>query len=132
MHDARSYTRYEMKILVIDDNEGVRKLIEAALVDAGFDTVAATNAQEALELVVRCRPDISLVITDVVLPGLSGSALVRLLRSELPSTPVILMSGYFDHPSLESIGDEGAPLFLQKPFAIDDLVQHVRGSLSST
>jgi DNA-binding NtrC family response regulator len=120
-----------MKILVIDDNEGVRKLIEAALVDAGFDTVAAANALEALELVVPCRSEISLVITDVVLPGLSGSALVRLLRRELPSIPVVLMSGYFDHPSLESIGDEGATLFLQKPFEIDDLVQHVRRSLNT-
>ena len=120
-----------MKILVIDDNEGVRKLIEAALVDADFDTIAAADAEEALDLVVRCRSEIGLVITDVVLPGLCGSALVRLLRRELPSIPVILMSGYFDHPSLESIGDEGATLFLQKPFEIDDLVQHVRGSLSS-
>ena len=121
-----------MKILVIDDNEGVRQLIQDALVDAGLDTVGAANAQEALELIVRCRDAITLVITDVVLPGLSGSSLVRLLRNELPWLPVILMSGYFDHPSLELLRSDSYAIFIQKPFTTDDLVQHVREMLSLT
>lgn len=104
-------------ILIVDDEEPVRELLAEVLELAGLRAVKAMNGYRALELVRQDRPD--LVLSDVMMPVLSGSKLCRLLKEE-PSTasiPVILMSA----AGHQVTDGTGADAYLDKPFELDQL-----------
>jgi signal transduction histidine kinase/CheY-like chemotaxis protein len=111
-------------VLVVEDEEAVRAVIEQALEDQGYAVVTAANGAEGLEL-ARSRLDrIDLVLTDVVMPRLTGPQLVAELRGLRHDLPVLFMSGYADRAA--DLGD--VPL-LDKPFTLADLAAAVRGAL---
>jgi signal transduction histidine kinase len=111
-------------ILVVEDEDGVRRLATRVLKRHGYRVLAAGSPAEAIERASRAGP-MDLVLTDVVMPGMSGPELVR--RLNLPAGRVCYMSGYAD---LEH-GDGGHPdaAVLQKPFTANELLRHVRQAL---
>ena len=114
-------------ILVADDEEGIRKLLEQILSAEGYEIVLAANGREALEI-ARARK-LDLVITDLVMPEIEGIETIQTLRSELPSVKIIALSGAFGGRFLHSAAKLGASATLLKPIGKDKLVSTVRAVL---
>jgi DNA-binding response OmpR family regulator len=109
-------------ILVVDDERPVRDLLVALLTRQGFAVRAAASAEEALEL-ERQQP-VDLLMTDVMLPEMSGPQLARAVRARSPQTLVLFMSGYTG-ALLKDVDMAGAG-FLQKPFDAKTVAQKIR------
>ncbi len=118
------------KILVVDDEATIRmSLVEALGVD-GHDVVDAESGEEALAL---CHGgDIDLLVTDLKLPGISGLDLLRALRNQQKTLPVILMTAYGDVDSAVEAMRLGAYDYVNKPFSLADVRRQVRGALRAT
>jgi len=108
-------------ILVVDDEEGVRKLCGAVLQANGYDALEASSANSALTAFEKNGHKIDLVLTDVVMPQLNGFDLVRQLRERKAALKVLYMSGYPEHAE-----NAQATTFLHKPFTPDALLEKVR------
>jgi two-component system, cell cycle sensor histidine kinase and response regulator CckA len=110
-----------LRILVVEDDPGVRALVERTLARLGHQAVGAASAAEALRVFDRLRPPFDLVLTDIILPDRPGTELHRALTRRVPGLPVVFMSGYGEE-ALESRGGGpvGAP-FLPKPFSPEQL-----------
>jgi two-component system cell cycle sensor histidine kinase/response regulator CckA len=106
-------------ILVVEDEEPLRTFIEIVLSEAGYRTLTAVDGMDALEQLGRAEPAIDLVLTDSVMPRLSGPELVAQLRETRPGTRVLQVSGYSDH----GFGDDD---FVPKPFEPELLLRRVR------
>jgi signal transduction histidine kinase len=109
-------------ILVVEDERAVRELVLETLALYGYKAIGAANATEALGLSARCRGVVHLLITDLVLPGMGGRELARLLTAQSPELRVLYTSGY---------ADEVGPAFIQKPFALTALARKVREVLDA-
>lgn len=104
-----------VRVLVVDDNEEVRRLVARVLDGHGFDVLTAAGADEAIELATAASID--LLVTDVLMPGRSGPQLVRALRDVLdPMPPVVYISGYADSRELDDDLASGEASLLAKPF----------------
>ena len=118
-------------ILVVEDEESVRQIAGRALVQAGFSVREAGSGQQALELLATAEGRISLVLTDVVMPGMSGKDLATRLATMIPGTPILFTSGYTDGEIVRRGLLAPDADFLQKPFTPEGLVRAVRKSLES-
>ncbi|NLO27658.1 MAG: PAS domain S-box protein, partial [Actinobacteria bacterium] len=119
------------RILVVEDEEGLRSLMESLLKHLGYQVTSAANGGEALLLIEErgLKPD--LVITDVVMPSMSGRQLVERLRRGQPHLKVLYMSGYTDDTIVHhGVLKPDAP-FLQKPFNVQGLGAKVREVLQA-
>jgi PAS domain S-box-containing protein len=113
-------------ILLVEDEEAVRTLSDRALNKLGYSVLAAPSGWDALRVAERHRGPIHLVLTDVVMPGLSGRELVRQLAAVRPGMQVLYISGYSDEAiARHGVLDPGTA-FLQKPFTPDRLASKVR------
>ena len=115
------------RILVIEDEAIVRGLIVEVLEGAGFEVVAAERAESGLE--VLSRNSISLVVSDIVMPGLSGLELLERVRATHPSLPVVLVTGAGTYGNLTQALANGASGIVVKPFSHADLVAAVHSAL---
>jgi PAS domain S-box-containing protein len=84
----------EKKILLVDDEEGIRKVLGISLADSGYEVLTAENGEQALQLFRKYRPPI--VMTDIKMPGIDGITLLQQIKSELPDTEVIMITGHGD------------------------------------
>jgi two-component system cell cycle sensor histidine kinase/response regulator CckA len=118
-------------ILLVEDEEELRNLARELLQEAGFTVLAAANGGAALDLCRQHRDDIDLLLTDVVMPGMSGTELAEHVRRSHPEAKVLYMSGYPAHPSgrSERFSVEGA--MLAKPFTTATLTEMVRRTLDA-
>jgi two-component system, cell cycle sensor histidine kinase and response regulator CckA len=116
-------------ILLVDDQEMVREMTRALLDEEGYEVLVAGSGDEALRLSEGFSGPIDLVITDVVMPGLSGPETADRVRAQRPDARVIFVSGY----TADALGDKGAlgpkTRFLQKPFKPGELTATVRALL---
>jgi signal transduction histidine kinase/ActR/RegA family two-component response regulator len=117
-------------ILVVEDEEQVRRVAARALSEAGFQVLEAANGREALELAARATAPVRLVLTDVVMPEMSGRELADRLAVLLPGTPVLFTSGYTDGEILRRGLLAPDSDFLGKPFSPDAVVRAVRDRLA--
>ncbi|HLQ22131.1 MAG TPA: MASE1 domain-containing protein [Gemmatimonadales bacterium] len=118
------------RVLLVEDEARVREIARRALEDAGYRVMEAGNGREALELMGRSPEPLALVLTDVVLPGMSGPDLARRVTEVAPGTPVLLTSGYPDREiDRRGLLTEGAA-FIQKPFTPEALVRMVRQTIA--
>jgi two-component system, cell cycle sensor histidine kinase and response regulator CckA len=114
-------------ILLVEDEDMLRGLIRELLEIKGYTVMEASQGVEALELFKSATVPVDLILTDVVMPHMSGSELVERLRKDHPALKVIFMSGYTGannaaiHKSLEMPG----VAFLQKPFRLNALISQV-------
>ena len=114
------------KILLVEDEETVRRLTESILQRDGYQVVCASNAEQALDLSRRELEETKVLITDVVMPGMNGRALARQLKDDFPEMKVLFLSGYAkDVTGAELSGDQLGEI-LQKPFSRIDLLRKLR------
>jgi two-component system cell cycle sensor histidine kinase/response regulator CckA len=117
-------------ILLVDDEEGVRKLVTAILRANGYDVLEAANGPAALSAYEKNAHKIDMVLTDIVMPQMTGFELGRQLVDRTPALKILYMSGYRDNPIGGSGADPRRP-FLQKPFTPDTLLARVREVLDT-
>ena len=116
-------------ILVVEDEEEVRKLAVAILRKQGYRILEASNGGDAFLTCEQGREPVHLLLTDVVMPGLNGPELARRLKYFHPEMKALFMSGYTDNTIFQQdILDHGM-FFLQKPFSVEGLVGKVREAL---
>ena len=114
-------------ILLVEDAELVRNLTRQVLETAGYRVLEAANAEAAIDLCERINGDrIDLLLTDVVMPGMSGNEMSRILLAKQPGMPVLYMSGYTDDAIVQHGVLEAGINFLQKPFTPGALASKVR------
>lgn len=114
------------KILVVDDNPSVLKLLNISLTKAGYDIIEAENGEEAFETANENLPD--LIISDIMMPQMDGLELCWMIRenSKIPMVPFIFLTS-FDDPETEVKGFRaGADKYLNKPIERKDLLEKVR------
>lgn len=114
-------------ILLVDDEEAVLTLGQAILSSRGFRVLAANDGSEAVALLEGNTTPIDLVITDLVMPQMSGREFIERVRAFSPHLPIICTSGYLRAPS-----SERAEFYLQKPFTSQELLQHVKQALEGS
>jgi two-component system KDP operon response regulator KdpE len=114
------------RVLVVDDEPQVLRLLRTALTERGYDVAAAANGEEALDLLAR-RP-VDVVILDLVMPGMSGLDVCRALRQD-SDTPVIVLSAHGDERDKVLALDLGADDYLTKPFGMEELLARIRVAL---
>jgi two-component system response regulator AtoC len=108
------------RVLVVDDEENIRLVLQTLLAKKGYEVRTATNAEEALRLASEAQPDF--VLTDVRMPGMSGTELCRELRERWPQISVIVMSAYGSvEQALEAVRG-GAYDYVAKPFKHDEIL----------
>jgi CheY-like chemotaxis protein len=118
-------------LVVVEDEETVRLLVTETLKDGQYTVDEAADGIEGLELITRHGQDCRLVISDVVMPGLSGPAMVQRLRAKMPDLKVLFLSGYADD-FLRANGITDGVEFLQKPVPPDVLLKKVNELLHVT
>ncbi|MEZ4281043.1 MAG: response regulator [Myxococcota bacterium] len=111
------------RILAVDDQRYFRELIEGILSDAGFDVQTVASGEEALRLLER--EDFEIVLTDLVMPGMDGSELVRRIRERLPEQDVVMVTGVVDVKAAVDAMKQGATDYILKPFDREALVEAV-------
>ncbi|MEM7035259.1 MAG: PAS domain S-box protein, partial [Chloroflexota bacterium] len=118
-------------ILLVEDEEGVRDLVSTVLQAQGYRVLDAQNGQVALQLMTSYEGQVHLLLTDVVMPNMSGKTLAQQLSLSYPQLKVLYMSGYTDD-AISNRGLEQTKIaLLQKPFTSKDLAQKVRQVLDS-
>lgn len=116
-------------VLLVEDEAAVRALASRILRDRGYNVLEATDGAEALRVSQEYASEIHLVLTDVVMPGMGGKALVSRIQEMRPKIKALFISGYTDDAiSHHGILDSGVA-FLQKPFTLESLVRKVRDVL---
>jgi DNA-binding response OmpR family regulator len=110
-------------LVVVEDEIGVRKYVCKVLESHGYRVLDASRGDDAIEIARRYGGPIDLLLTDVVLPGMSGADVVRRFREIRPGVPVLRMSGYPERFGAQL--SDGVPL-LQKPFTADVLLNRLR------
>ncbi len=117
-------------VLVVDDEEMVRRLVARMLVDRGYRVLVASDADEALDILRRTALRTRIVVTDLRMPGLNGRQLADTVLACWPHVRILFMSGY----PADRLMNEGALLdgrpFIQKPFTGEQLVLRVRQLLA--
>jgi PAS domain S-box-containing protein len=116
-------------ILVVEDDAGVRRIVERALRRRGYELLVAASGREALELCARADRVPDLLLTDVVMPGLSGRELLERLQARGLQPRVLFMTGHAEEAIAGRL-EQGGEL-LRKPFTAQDLVARVRRLLGS-
>ncbi|MEP6780443.1 MAG: ATP-binding protein [Gemmatimonadaceae bacterium] len=112
-------------ILIVEDEEAIRNLSRRVLVAHGFRVLEAANGEDALQVWGKHKREISVLITDVVMPKMGGPELVEKLRLERPELAVVYCSGYSDNMVLPASGEDVHTAFLGKPFTLHGLVDRV-------
>ncbi|WP_265529704.1 response regulator [Sphingomicrobium marinum] len=115
-------------VLLVEDEPMVRKVAERALTRHGYEVITANNGEEALEI-LRRGEEISLLVSDVVMPLMDGPTMGREARKDRPGLPILFMSGYAEEQLRKSIDIDNVD-FLPKPFSVQELAEAVRKTLS--
>jgi len=115
-------------IVVIDDEEACRELLGRILSRAGYDVVQAAGGFRALSIMDQSKID--LVISDILMPGLNGYALVARIRAKWPSMPVILTTGYISQDAAKNMMN-GSVDFIPKPIDPEKLLEIIHRRLST-
>ncbi len=118
-------------ILLVEDNEDFRESAGELLIEFGYQVLIARDGKDALRVHKSNREGIDLVITDVVMPGMSGTALVDAIRSLGDTVPVLYISGYTDTVILDHGFVDGQVNLLRKPFSAEQLERKIREVLSA-
>jgi PAS domain S-box-containing protein len=117
-------------VLVVDDEESVRKSTEAMLVCRGFDVLTAGDGEEALDMFRRNRERIVCVLLDLTMPKMSGAEVLAELRRMAPEVRVILTSGYPEEETMRRVAGQRVLGFVQKPSPIDEMIVRLQKSLA--
>ncbi|NMD70038.1 response regulator [Bacillus sp. DNRA2] len=112
------------KVLIVDDQFGIRILLNEVLQKEGYQTFQAANGVQALEIVNKNMPD--LVLLDMKIPGMDGIEILKRMKVVEPDIRVIIMTAYGELDMIQEAKDLGALTHFAKPFDIDDIRAAVR------
>jgi two-component system, OmpR family, KDP operon response regulator KdpE len=116
-----------LRVLVIDDEPPIRKLLRVGLTAHGYQTIEASSGKMALELLGREPPD--LIVLDLGLPDMQGQELLRTMRARNDRVPIVVLSSRDDEASKVKALDSGADDYVTKPFGMDELLARMRAAL---
>lgn len=120
----------EKKILIVDDEDGIREILQFNLENAGFNIECASSAEEALEILSN---DHCLILLDVMMSGMSGFQMAELLRKEKNNQiPIIFLTAKTDQNDLLTGFSAGGDDYIPKPFSINEVIARVRAVLKRT
>jgi chemotaxis family two-component system response regulator PixH len=113
-------------VLVVEDTASEQDLIISYLVESGYNVISATNGQEALNKIESRKPDV--VVTDLVMPGMSGLELCRSLRKNVETKDVPVVACTSKNQELDKLWGmkQGINVYVTKPFTRDDILRAVR------
>ena len=116
-------------MLLVEDDAFVREFVAENLAELGYRLLVARDPEEALRLSVERQEPLALLLTDVIMPGMSGGELAARLQAARPGRKVLFMSGY----TSSALGERGAlppgVNYLEKPFTVDQLRRKLRAVL---
>ncbi|MGY4630151.1 response regulator [Bradyrhizobium sp. USDA 4486] len=115
-----------IKVLVIDDEPPIRKLLRMGLATQGYEILEATNGKMALE---KLTEEPALIILDLGLPDIQGHELLRTIRARSEAVPIVVLSSRGDEAGKVQALDLGADDYLTKPFGMDELLARLRAAL---
>ena len=115
------------RILVVDDEPPIRRLLRTSLASQGFQIVEAATGSEALDEVEQAPPD--LIVLDLGLPDMQGQEVIRLLREQGSAVPIVVLSSRTDETGKVEALDLGADDYVTKPFGTDELLARIRAAL---
>jgi DNA-binding response OmpR family regulator len=115
-------------VLVVDDEEAVRRLAVRMLTWSGYQAIEARHGREALAAIEEHNGPVHLVLTDIKMPGMNGRELGRLIEERWPNLAILYMSGFASEVFQGGLLEPGAP-FLAKPFTQEALAARVRSLL---
>jgi two-component system KDP operon response regulator KdpE len=115
-----------LKVLIVDDEPPIRKLLRMGLTAQGYEILDAPNGKTALEL-LKNKPD--LVILDLGLPDIQGLELLTLIRARIEAVPIIVLSSRGDEAGKVDALDRGADDYVTKPFGMEELLARMRAAL---
>jgi two-component system response regulator (stage 0 sporulation protein F) len=118
------------KLLIVDDQNGIRILLTEVFSTEGYQTYQASNGKLALEIVRNASPD--LVLLDMKIPGMDGLDILKHIKSIDASIKVIMMTAYGELDMIKEATDLGAIMHFTKPFDIDELRQAVNSQLGKS
>ncbi len=113
-----------LNVLVVDDEPPVRKFVERVLREAGYGTTAAGSGAEAIEAAAHIDP-LHVLVTDLMMPGMTGDELARRLRHTVPALKVLYLTGYADRLFKEKVTLWEEEAFLDKPCSVQGLLEAV-------
>jgi two-component system KDP operon response regulator KdpE len=116
-----------IKVLVVDDEPPIRKLLRVGLAAEGYVTIEAPNGRTALE--VLAKEDVEVVILDLGLPDIAGLDLLRHIKEKYPALPLIILSSRGDEAGKIAALDLGADDYVTKPFGMGELTARMRAAL---
>ena len=116
-------------IMVVEDNGIVRKVMKRILKSIGYSVIEAGSGEEAVRICEQSKGKIDLLITDMVMPGMTGRELSNLLTDKYPGLKVIFVSGYTDDAISHHGVLEPGMFFIQKPFVVQALAEKIREAL---
>ncbi len=119
-------TAAALRVLIVDDEPPIRKLLRMGLATQGYQVLEAQNGKAALEL-IKESPD--LVILDLGLPDMQGLDLLRTLRARVEAVPIVVLSSRDDEITKVQALDSGADDYVTKPFGMDELLARIRAAL---
>jgi DNA-binding NtrC family response regulator len=113
-------------ILVVEDEPSLRELARTILHDQGYTVITAESCDQALAIVSKITNPLHLLLTDVIMPGMSGTALAKELSAKYPALKILYMSGYTDNAIVHYGILEPGIEFIQKPFSPASLTWKIR------
>jgi two-component system cell cycle sensor histidine kinase/response regulator CckA len=119
------------RILLVEDEEGVRGIAAQLLASCGYQVMEAGDGEQALEIIKEHSGNIDLLISDVVMPGMDGPALLKEARPWLGKTRVMFISGYAERDLAKTLEEERSISFLPKPFTLRQLAERVKNELNA-
>jgi two-component system, OmpR family, KDP operon response regulator KdpE len=119
-------TSAPLKVLIVDDEPPIRKLLRLGLHTQGYEILEAANGKAALDLLAK-SPD--LIILDLGLPDMQGLDLLRRIRAQQESVPIVVLSSRDDEAGKVEALDLGADDYVTKPFGLDELLARMRAAL---
>jgi len=119
-------------VLLAEDEASLRQLMARVLRMQGYTVLEAADGNEALNLAQANGPNIQLLVTDVIMPGLSGKMLAEWLSQVNPRVKVLFISGYINNAAVRGAMSQPGTFFLQKPFNPQDLARKVRQALDAS
>ncbi len=117
------------RILLVEDEDGVRGIAAQLLTSCGYSVMEAADGEQALEIIKENVGGFDLLISDVVMPGMDGPALLREARPFLTNTRIMFISGYAERDLAKTLEEERSISFLPKPFTLRQLAERVKTEL---
>jgi PAS domain S-box-containing protein len=127
---AATAVAFEGSVLVVDDEEPVRDVLNSVLRRQGLEPLLAASGEEALRIYAGQRDQVTLVLLDLTMPGWSGERTLQALRQRNPRQRVVLMSGYSEQHSMARCAALGVSDFISKPFDVETLLQKLQPFLA--